>query len=840
MIRRVGYNKVIINKQFNSMKLYLIGCVGLFLSFAHQAVGADRPDNQKIVQPYGLIKGKPAGVKIADSPDPLVHYRWTSLSPDDDPEIYTLRPVLVRTDRQDAAGWNKQGSKITVKNDCNLFFDFGQVNAGWLEFECDGQPPRMQCSISEFNEPAMFNLGSEHPAKTLEPKQYGKTYRLELNKQLYEGVRFAWIHLSGVSDPLVIRNVRLVCQTKPVNYEGYFNSNDSVLNRIWYTAAYTVRLNLLKDYFGAILMERSDRHSWTGDAHTSQAAALVAFGNYDFVRKNIVYTSNQYNGILSYSLYWVQSLLDYYNYTGDRTTLDSLCTNACGKMDAAYQHYDQAPSVSFYGWDERLGGGFENPDCKETRMAYKMLSIQTWRQFAKAMNHCGQKDLADKYNMYADEKTQQLHCDADWYEGLDIFAASDAVNAGVVNPGEQPLIWKNTFSDRLQRVSYSPFNQYFVLNALARLGRYGEAMNTIDDCWGGQLRYGGTTFFEVFRPSWNFSKLADNDAPVNNQCGYTSLTHPWSAGVTKWLTEEVLGVKPETPGFESFTVCPQLTGNLTRVEGTVPTPHGKIQLSMNTAEGKGTLNLPDGTTARLAIPLMGAGRVMVNMDGKPVEAERMNTTHAYLPALSAGKHSFTFTYDKAIDTKPCVEELTYRYPASTVKEDTVTQGNWKGVYGSKGYMLFNYDGEGAHRTKLPEQCRSIISLRNGNTSYKDAGTDPRALVSNVAGSTDRSLGAISTRDPQVCQQTFTVDVDYRSDKPYKISLYFVDWENNGRRSAIELFDLQNKRILAPVHFVRNYGMGRYVTFEVNQPVRVRICQVRGVNAACSALFLDGE
>lgn len=137
-------------------------------------------------------------------------------------------------------------------------FDFGQVNAGWLEFECVICRATVECSISEFNEPAVFNLGSEHPVKTAVPEQYGKTYRLELNKQLYEGVRFAWIHLKDVSRKFRIRNVRLVCQTKPTNYEGSFNSNDEQLNRIWYTAAYTVRLNLLKDYFGAILMERSD------------------------------------------------------------------------------------------------------------------------------------------------------------------------------------------------------------------------------------------------------------------------------------------------------------------------------------------------------------------------------------------------------------------------------------------------------------------------------------------------------------------------------------------------------------------------------------------------------
>ena len=70
----------------------------------------------------------------------------------------------------------------------------------------------------------------------------------------------------------------------------------------------------------------------------------------------------------------------------------------------------------------------------------------------------------------------------------------------------------------------------------------------------------------------------------------------------------------------------------------------------------------------------------------------------------------------------------------------------------------------------------------------------------------------------------TVDIDYHTDKPYKISLYFVDMESAGRRSAIELFDLQTKRLLSPVHMVRNYENGRYVTFEADRPVRIRICQ----------------
>ena len=47
----------------------------------------------------------------------------------------------------------------------------------------------------------------------------------------------------------------------------------------------------------------------------------------------------------------------------------------------------------------------------------------------------------------------------------------------------------------------------------------------------------------------------------------------------------------------------------------------------------------------------------------------------------------------AIESPVVQEPIVYRYSASTVKEDTITQGNWKGKYGSKGYALFNYDRE---------------------------------------------------------------------------------------------------------------------------------------------------
>jgi len=84
----------------------------------------------------------------------------------------------------------------------------------------------------------------------------------------------------------------------------------------------------------------------------------------------------------------------------------------------------------------------------------------------------------------------------------------------------------------------------------------------------------------------------------------------------------------------------------------------------------------------------------------------------------------------------------------------------------------------------------------------------------------------------------TIDIAMKRPQPCRLSLYFVDWERCGRRSAIEIFDLDNKQLLAPVHIVRNYDEGKYVSFNIDRPVRIRINQVRGKNAALSGIFFD--
>jgi alpha-L-rhamnosidase len=808
-------------------------------------------DKSPAPQPYSYIKAKNTGIAIPFSPDPIVGWRWDTPGADDELEIYTLRPVRVWTDRpgsfRNLNSVVQSAARIDVTGTGDITFDFGQVNAAWLEFDSKDMDGLVEMSISEYNEPAILNTGAQNRIKTKTPVKYGNTYRLELNDELYEGVRYGWIHVRSFTKEWHIDNVRLVCQIKPVNYKGSFSCSDSLLTKIWYTGAYGVKLNLLKDYFGAILMERSDRFAWTGDAHPSQAAALAAFANYDFIRKSIEHTADQNNGILSYSLYWVLSLADYFHYTGDTLALMKYVDNASRKLDLANQHFGTDPPLGFYGWDERIGAGFENPGCRESQNAYKMLTIRSWIVFAKALESIGKNDLGEKYRNYASERMKEVRKDPVWYKNFGVHAAADAINTGMLTSAEQDSLFRNVFRDRLNRLSYSPFNQYFIIQALTGIGRFDEAVETVRDCWGGQINYGGTAFFEVYRPSWN-QVLSFNDAPPNNQCGYTSLAHPWGSGVVKWLSEEVLGIMPVFPGFKTAEIKPHLGRTLTNVKGGMPTPYGTIQAEFDVAKGTARVVIPDGIRATIAIPKVEKEINSIGLNGTKVwhkgQGRSLNNPvtedddYIYFYNMGGGNYTFEIEY---LGQTPVYHSSEWMYPAVFVGVDRVTAGNWNKKYGSKGVVFFNYqkkNGKAMNYSSLPGYIRRVTTRLNADTIWNVDTRDERAICPVSESHMPRSIGAILTRDPEPTKQTMTIDIEFNKENDQEITLYFVDWDKKNRRTAVEMFDLETRQMVSPVKIVRQYQQGNYLTYRYNRSVRFRINHIRGPNAVLSAIFFD--
>lgn len=799
------------------------------------------PKDQGIA-PYHVVSGGDfAGKHVSASPDPLVSYVWKQES--DELQVYHLKPVQVHVETADA--FTDTGSALTddclikVNGEGSIRFDFGVESAAWIEFDSPDLSGEVQMSVSEYNQPATVNAGPQSPHKTAIPVKHGTTYRLELNAELYEGVRFGWIHVTKFDKPWHIKNIRLVCQTRPVNYTGHFESSDTLLNQIWYTGAYAVKLNLLKDHIGAILMDRGDRHSWTGDAYISQGVSLVAFGNYEMVKHNLQRTSADNNSIESYSLLWIHSLLDYYYYSGDEPFLRSHFVTIKRKIDHAAKVIADDANLGFYGWDERLGAGFETPNNPENRHAYQLLYVQTCKVLSTTLAALGEEKQSADYKQLADTELKKIRKDPLWFRAIGLHAATEAINGGYLTDAESKELVNSHFFDAANVISFSPFNQYFIIRAMAASGLYPEALAAIDRTWGGQLRLGATTFWECFRPEWS-NVIHPNDPVPNGQHGYTSLCHPWSSGATRWLSEEILGIKPTAPGFRRFQVIPHLSNSLRTVSGDIPTPLGTIQFDMDVNHGVAHLHSPVGSFATFGIPKISKNIRRITVNGHDVypghdapDGPYPNPTEdlefVYLSDLPSGTYRITMEYedrdprDRPFNAGKAIDEA-----VRLVSVDSITTIDWSSRYGKEGYLLFDLQDGTVNQNTLPHYVEKI--------EWKGEGTGAPRL-GNQQMDNGRSLAILATQNPMACYQTYYVDILTQPEKAYQFTLRTAELGTRGK-FVIDLFDQRTKNLAHPTILVNTSGNPRYYTFSAKGPIRIRISHVEGEDAGISGIFFQ--
>eukprot|EP01121_Diplochlamys_sp_Union-15-3_P007992 TRINITY_DN2085_c0_g1_i1.p1 TRINITY_DN2085_c0_g1~~TRINITY_DN2085_c0_g1_i1.p1 ORF type:complete len:839 (-),score=151.85 TRINITY_DN2085_c0_g1_i1:54-2570(-) len=831
---------------------------GFFLCIFCAFLNSEAPEPFPWLNNYKVINEQ-----IPASPDPLVNYQWLPGANFTNLQLYTLLPVSVTATNQTSfSNLNSLLTKtpnVEVHGQGSIMLEFAQENPAWIEIDSTdlSQNTDITMSVSEYNE--VWMLGPTGP-KRKAPTKYGNTYRLELNAQLYEGVRYAWI-TSLTDRTWHITGLRLVCQAKPVSYVGSFNSSNDMLNKVWYTGAFTVRQNLEVDYFGAILMNRGDRISWTGDAHTAQAAALVAFGNFDFIKENILRTQNDSNGIESYALYWVLSICDYAMFTGDFALIVSQLPYITRNLAHAQTVYGHA-TLTFFGWDDRLGSGFKDASCAESQLDYQMLVIRTLYEVATVLEHFKiRPDLVKQYSDSATNYVQKLRSDESWYLPFGLHASADAINAGFTTPVEKEAIFDQNFKDVVNICSYSPFNMYWILQALGRMNKIEQAIYVIEHCWGGMIKLGATSYWEIFSPEW-VSWFIDSDylpeKVPNGENGWTSLSHPWGAGVTYWLSTNLLGIKPTAPGFSRFDAKPQL-GSMNFIEGSVPTPRGEISLRVDMIKGRIDLKVPKDSIARVGVPSKNYKLrriVSININDIAVWPNNEHNTFKIdfesdesfilISEIPSGIYHIHCEMEKYPNLMPFVTDPfpPARYSGQYIGKDTTTKGNWLGKYGKDGYVLFHYLGSD-DLSKLPSYVSQVQVTWGAGKSGPFPGPPPENDIrglENPSGTHTRNIGCYYN------ELTFVLDITLRQEQSNQISMYLVDWDypngiwtgggGKGRREIIRVMDLETKNVVAPSQVVEDFYGGVYLIFRYDKSIRLRFSTIGGDNAVVSALFWD--
>lgn len=151
----------------------------------------------------------------------------------------------------------------------------------------------------------------------------------------------------------------------------------------------------------------------------------------------------------------------------------------------------------------------------------------------------------------------------------------------------------------------SPYIGSFQLAADFQVGRPDLALALMRTEWGHMVQSdpGGTTWERIH--------------PDGTLLGADSAAHAWATGPTWSLSRYVLGAAPTAPGFVRWRVAPQ-PGDVAWAEGSVPTPHGGLEVRWRRgARGRSftlAVNAPAGTSGEVVIPLFGARRT-ITRDG---------------------------------------------------------------------------------------------------------------------------------------------------------------------------------------------------------------------------------
>ncbi|WP_242691713.1 alpha-L-rhamnosidase-related protein [Desertivirga arenae] len=396
------------------------------------------------------------------------------------------------------------------------------------------------------------------------------------------GFRFVRIDLLERDAFLALKEIRGVATLRDIPYLGSFKSNDTLLNRIWETGAYTVHLNM-QDYLWDGI--KRDRMVWAGDMHPEIMTISNVFGYNEVVPKSLDFVRdhtplpNWMNGISAYSMWWVIMQHDWYQYHGKLDYLREQKAYLIPLLDLFLTKVDQqghekldGPGMRFLDWPS-------SENKPGVHAGLQALMVMTFEKGARLADILGEKEKAETYRTMLTKMKSYLPDPNGSKQAASLLSLANVMPAVKAN---QDVIAVGGATN------FSTFYGYYMLEAQAKASDYQTAINNIRQYWGGMLKLGATTFWEDFDMN-----EAKNAAPIDNivPSGKTdyhrntgaycyiglrrSLCHGWASGPTPWLTKYVLGIEVLEPGCKKIRIEPHL-GDLEWVEGTFPTPAGVV------------------------------------------------------------------------------------------------------------------------------------------------------------------------------------------------------------------------------------------------------------------------
>lgn len=434
-----------------------------------------------------------------------------------------------------------------------VLFDFKRMINGTIELEFKDKDAAITVAYGE----------SEAEATDLEwcyYKQENVTADTKLRKRAF---RYIFIPNCKEEDVICVA----IHQYMPLNPKAEFQCDNDELNRIWEVAKETYSLCSGLFFIDGI---KRDRWIWSGDAY--QNYFVNPYLNFDeeidkrtirALRGNQIITQH-INTIVDYSMLWLISIENEYWMTGDTAFIEEMYPKMVGMMDLFLSQtnelgfiYGRERDWIFIDWTD-----MDKEGCVCAEQILLLKSYQT-------MQFCG--NLLGKETSDYEKKAEILRKNLfTYYWKDDKGAFIDSYESGknhitrhanifailfdLVDEKQKDSIMERVLlNDNITQIT-TPYFKFFELDVMGKTGHLDYIYDTIKEYWGGMLKRDAVTFWEDFdKNQTGVEQYGMYGDPFGK-----SLCHAWAASPIYLLGKYFLGVRPLTPGYETYEVKPQL------------------------------------------------------------------------------------------------------------------------------------------------------------------------------------------------------------------------------------------------------------------------------------------
>ena len=334
-----------------------------------------------------------------------------------------------------------------------------------------------------------------------------------------------------------------------------------------------------------------EKGQYAGDMTVTGASHIYLTGDIRLAKKAIINQAQSQtvsDGILAvtpgsymqeiadYSLQFPILLLRHYMHTGDKEFLKEMLP-VCEKMLAHFKKFDRGDGMlelvdswNLVDWPDNLRDNYDFsltiPIGKGIHNVINAFYVGAVSQVEQIKDILGvpyknqSNALKAKFNSIFYNAELGLYVDSEGSRHSSLHA-----NVIPLYYGLEPDGTTQTIADFIAEKGLvcGVYMAYFYLKALARTERYDAVWNTLvtenSTSWFNMVKEGGTTCFEAWGKDQKFN---------------TSLCHPWASAPISVIIEDVLGLKPTSPGWEAYTFNPHLPKDVS-ITATIPLVNGK-------------------------------------------------------------------------------------------------------------------------------------------------------------------------------------------------------------------------------------------------------------------------